>query len=454
MALKPTKEDIKCGFNGTLHARDNVVLLPGNSDIQRPRQIIDPAAKEWIYWDASICQKPLEGEPLEGLAETITHKPGRYVFGGYVRVHFGHFLVECISPLWALDHAGDVDGILFFPYHTVPNVTPRAVEVMDLRTDWWIKALGVDLPFEILRTPTKVDHLVVGENGFGFGDKFSGSSFFHEFVRKRNALPAKELAKKTRTKIYVSRAKLGARKGQIVGEDALQRTFEEAGYQLYSPEADPVEVQLATYASAEAIVGVEGSALHLPPVCCPTDTKVAIIARRSKADLINTEFGAQFRGFAQVDPLITSDITSSWALPGARGTNIESLAVIDFEQTYQKLIAAGFLSASDKLYYPTPQDLTDQITKASMGHGAHLHIVNLDHEITAHKTALSDRQAAAAARRQAETPAAKQPGHLPAANAPSSDSRIEINIAGGHQLRVVGGYDPEALAHLIRGLSK
>jgi len=36
----------------------------------------------------------------------------------------------------------------------------------------------------------------------------------------------------------------------------------------------------------------------------------------------------------------------------------------------------------------------------------------------------------------------------------STDSRtIEIDIAGGHQLRVVGDYDPEALARLIRGLS-
>jgi transposase len=34
-----------------------------------------------------------------------------------------------------------------------------------------------------------------------------------------------------------------------------------------------------------------------------------------------------------------------------------------------------------------------------------------------------------------------------------SAGRIEIDIAGGHRLRIVGGYDPEALARLIRGLS-
>ena len=32
-------------------------------------------------------------------------------------------------------------------------------------------------------------------------------------------------------------------------------------------------------------------------------------------------------------------------------------------------------------------------------------------------------------------------------------SMIEIDLSGGHHLRIVGSYDPEALARLIRGLS-
>jgi len=34
-----------------------------------------------------------------------------------------------------------------------------------------------------------------------------------------------------------------------------------------------------------------------------------------------------------------------------------------------------------------------------------------------------------------------------------AESRIEIDLAGGHSLRVIGSYDPEVLARLIRGLS-
>ncbi|SSC64664.1 IS66-like element accessory protein TnpA [Ciceribacter selenitireducens] len=36
---------------------------------------------------------------------------------------------------------------------------------------------------------------------------------------------------------------------------------------------------------------------------------------------------------------------------------------------------------------------------------------------------------------------------------PVAEKRIEIELAGGHRKRISGGYDPEALARLIRGLT-
>ena len=39
------------------------------------------------------------------------------------------------------------------------------------------------------------------------------------------------------------------------------------------------------------------------------------------------------------------------------------------------------------------------------------------------------------------------------APAPRRRGPIELELAGGHRLRIVGSYDPEALARLIRGLS-
>lgn len=37
--------------------------------------------------------------------------------------------------------------------------------------------------------------------------------------------------------------------------------------------------------------------------------------------------------------------------------------------------------------------------------------------------------------------------------APITDNHIEIELVGGHRLRISGNYDPEALARLMRGLT-
>ena len=41
----------------------------------------------------------------------------------------------------------------------------------------------------------------------------------------------------------------------------------------------------------------------------------------------------------------------------------------------------------------------------------------------------------------------------PAPSSPGVESRIEIDLPGGLGLRIIGGYDPEVLARLIRGLT-
>ena len=43
--------------------------------------------------------------------------------------------------------------------------------------------------------------------------------------------------------------------------------------------------------------------------------------------------------------------------------------------------------------------------------------------------------------------------HLEVAASTPAPGMIEIGVAGGHRLRIVGTYDPAALARLIRRLS-
>ena len=49
--------------------------------------------------------------------------------------------------------------------------------------------------------------------------------------------------------------------------------------------------------------------------------------------------------------------------------------------------------------------------------------------------------------------ACAEPGGEAEADAPAPEGCIDMELAGGHRLRITGAYDPEALARLIRGLS-
>ena len=80
--------------------------------------------------DGSYCHegalwrrhRPITTEP--DMPKEITQKiPGRWLWGGVLWAHFGHFLVESTARLWALANLdAPVDGVLLSP-----NVRPCAI---------------------------------------------------------------------------------------------------------------------------------------------------------------------------------------------------------------------------------------------------------------------------------------------------------------------------------------
>lgn len=373
-----TSEDTVRGFKGKLAVSRNAVLLPGNVDTGLKRQVYCPETHRILYHDMDIADlAPAEDFDVTNL--DLAKKTGTYVFGGFVRVHFGHFLVECLGPLWTLDAIKEpIDGVLFMPYHSNPNETQRNIRLLDDHSGRWLKALGVDEKIEIIRQPTQVDKLVLGENGLGLSERFRGSSWFQDFARSRNAHYRKAKPPKANTSIYVTRTKLSGRKGGILGETALENTFRNAGYQIFAPEKHSLEDQLATYASAKRIVAVEGSALHLPPFVIDNDCRIAVLSRRSGLDKIASEFGEQYSGFVGVDLDIIDTAKDHWVPAGQPRTNLESYAVVDFDETYDQLIALGYLPETVRRSIPSPLDVTTQIREIAKARKQHPTVLNWD----------------------------------------------------------------------------
>lgn len=158
----------------------------------------------------------------------------------------------------------------------------------------------------------------------------------------------------------------------------MENTFRNAGYRIFAPEKHSLEDQLAIYASAKRIVAVEGSALHLPPFVIENDCRVAVLSRRSGIDKIASEFGEQYAGFVDVDLDIIDTAKDHWVPAGQPRTNLESFAVVDFDETYDRLVALGYLPDDVARSIPTPLDVTNQIKEIAKARKQHPTVLNWD----------------------------------------------------------------------------
>lgn len=174
------------GFTCEIGCYEKVFAVTQDDTLRRPRQLIATIENKRVY--KFDCQVFEDIEDEIHMAPEENFLQGTYVFGGFVSVHFGHFLVECIAPLWGIDHIFEkLDGIVYFPYHDPNKITDGAREKLHSIALTMLEGLGVDLPVKFIHQPTMIEKLFVPENGMGFEKKFSGSTPFANYFRKRNA---------------------------------------------------------------------------------------------------------------------------------------------------------------------------------------------------------------------------------------------------------------------------
>lgn len=371
-----TQTDRDNGFTGEIRQYDTIFALPNSRADRCPSQLIVPETKERIYknghWVSETAD--LDLAPFQSV-ETLG---GRHFFGGFTRVHFGHFLVECLAPIWALDHINPaLESVVFFTFHDPQRISERGRKNLHRFTQTMLDQFGINASVTLLYEPTKIENLYVAEPGFGFEKKFAGSTPFQEFFRSRHA--AKTPPKKDREgkHVYVSRTKLGSGKGHLIGEQALERTFADAGYDIFIPEDHDVQTQLAVYRNADQIVGVEGSALHLAPLAIHANCQVAILSRRSDHQTIDQSYGRQYKNFAGISPIILGKHIAHFQIPNAPRLRFDCLTVTDFDVLYTGLMEAGFLPPDAQLHYPRPEDLAQRLERSSKRAGQHLQLYNV-----------------------------------------------------------------------------
>ncbi len=260
---------------------------------------------------------------------------GSYLFAGIGRHHFGHFLMETTSRLWALDgRQNRFDGIIILP---PPNINFAAI--LRRRLMRFFEVLDCGLPIHLVKRPVAVEQLFVPAQGFGHRQWSIGSPEFRSFVRQQIDVTCQPRGPE---KIYISRSRLKHRFKRIDQEDKIEDIMRGAGYTIFHPERHPIDVQCRVYRAAHTIVGGDGSAFHLVPFAMQAETRVGLIQRRARVEPVDA-IARQIAAFTSVNLVRLNPLRQEIAETRDPSTGREKAQPIDLSKLANQLEDAHFI---------------------------------------------------------------------------------------------------------------
>ncbi|MDO6617641.1 DUF563 domain-containing protein [Shewanella sp. 6_MG-2023] len=181
-------------------------------------------------------------------------KKGRYLYLGFYTEHYGHFLLETLSRLWATKEA-DYDGFIFNEF-----VIPRKTSGTSSLANACFSAFGIDLDkIHIVTEDTYFEYLFVPNSQFYIVNKAHPSyidtyqSIFTSHVSSQ---------KEPHQRIYLSRSAVQKRKRKVLNEAQIEKAFIEHGFIIIHPQELSFTKQLEIFSQAKIMAGLEGSGLH------------------------------------------------------------------------------------------------------------------------------------------------------------------------------------------------
>ena len=315
----------------------NAVLAPpfGKRSLTFPAGVLDGDGR-FVHQSSVWRGKRRIMLPVADAPKPQAHLAGRWLWGGLLYNHFGHFLCEGTTRLWGVHAAKQpLEGVLFFAKWDDEEGSPLPGYQQE-----FLRLMGIDLPAHIIRVPCTVEELIVPGQGFGLGPMASGTAQFQQVVRTQFA---KDVTPKGGDKLYISRSAIGPRKGGLLFETRLEALLEAEGYEIYHPQKHSLEDQAARYKAATHILAAEGSALHFLAFVARDDQKVGMVVRRVSGATRNLM--AHVHGFSGTRPTVVEAIKRSW-MPRDGGRMHMAMAELDFPVLQAKLHAAGFVSSA------------------------------------------------------------------------------------------------------------
>jgi capsular polysaccharide biosynthesis protein len=344
----------------------NALIVPFGSDkvkgVRRSAGVLDSAGQTIAMatcWRDS-AQAVTKAPPALPATRTLS---GKWLFGGMLYAHFGHFLCESTARLWGVSLAPDIQGVVFLPK---PRLG-RAKRLVDPLRPWFAMA-GVDLPVEAPMEPVHVETLLIPEQGFGTGDMVAGRPEYRDWARRAFGAG---IAAEGGEKLYISRSRLYSKRGRILGEAAFEAMLADHGYDIFHPQDHAIDVQVARYKAARQLISTDCSALHLAAFFAEPGDQVAILARRPGSTI--DDFLAQYHQLVGITPHVTNHLTRIHHLEGARLAQMsEVYAEVDYPAVITDLATGGFVPPGTQWDGPSRAELDAELAHWAAAQGSAL----------------------------------------------------------------------------------
>lgn len=172
--------------------------------------------------------------------ETQNFLKGVYIYGGCLFGHFGHFIWETLSRLYAVKQCKQVPIIFISPNDKIYTMQKLILE-----------ALGINNCLHLVKEPTIIESLIYSPPG----SAINPASIIDEQI---DALAHISYANKSsKKKIWLSRSRL--KSGLVTNEEQIQAELIKSGYEVIYTEELPIKEQVRLTSTAEIVAGFDGS---------------------------------------------------------------------------------------------------------------------------------------------------------------------------------------------------
>jgi capsular polysaccharide biosynthesis protein len=241
------------------------------------------------------------------------------MFGGHLMKHYGHFLIESMSRLWARELYPTLP--ILFTNHPKWQEAMFGMEVLD--------ALGLRHRTLLVEKPTIFREVICPGTAFEYRWKvFAGADEPHVAVTG----VLETAGRRTwRQPVYLTRSGLSDDLRKSEAEPELESELMKRGFEIVRAETLPLVDQICLFEQSPIIVGTVGSALH-----------TALFSRSSQTRLGIVNWGRGFENYLLVDAVKRH---TSYYLKGINRPKEGGELVLDVGRTLQLLGEAGLITA-------------------------------------------------------------------------------------------------------------